>query len=85
MEYSCVENKDKTKVEIHDLLKDHFTNGICKVNPSLRFRYLAIFCNVHTSALLKYNKVCTLVCYNATQDLTVRRPNARQPMKRPIT
>ena len=41
-------NKEaKTKVEIHDLLRKQFTNGICKVNPYLRFRDLASFCNVH--------------------------------------
>ena len=50
----------KTKVEIHDLLRKHFTNIIWKVDPSLRFRDLASFCNIHTSALSKDDKVCTL-------------------------
>ena len=31
-----------------------------KVNPSIRFKYLARFCNSHTSALYKDNKMCTL-------------------------
>ena len=52
--------KAKPKVEINDLLKKHFTNGICKVNPYLCFRNLAIFCNVHISELSKNDKVCTL-------------------------
>ena len=51
MEESRGNNKSNPKVKIHDLLKKHFTNGIWKVNPSLRFRYLASFCNLHTSAL----------------------------------
>ena len=52
--------KENPKVEIHDLLRKHFTNGICKVNPYLCFRNLASFCNVHTSALSKDYKVRTL-------------------------
>ena len=47
MEDSRVNKKSKPKVEIHDLLKKQFTNVIWKVNPSLRFRYLASFCNIH--------------------------------------
>ena len=60
MEESRGNNKAKLKVEIYDLLKKHFTNVIWKENPSLRFIYMSIFCNVHTSALSKYEKVCTL-------------------------
>ena len=52
--------KAKPKVEIHYLLNKNFTNGIWKVNPSLRFRDLASLCNVHTSALSKYDKICTI-------------------------
>ena len=52
--------KANPKEEIHDLLSNHFTNEIWKVNPYLQFRDLASFCNVHTSALSKYDKVCTL-------------------------
>ena len=48
------------KVEIHDLLRKHFTNGIWKFYPSLRFRDLVSFCDFHTSALSKDNNVCTL-------------------------
>ena len=48
MEYTRGNNKAKTKVGIHDLIKKHFTNGILKANPSLRFMDLASFCNVHT-------------------------------------
>ena len=47
-------------MKIHDLLRKHFSNGIWKVNPSLLFRCMAGFCNFHTSALSKDNKVCTL-------------------------
>ena len=53
-------NKSNPKVEIYDLLRKHFTNGIWKVNPYIRFRDLEIFYNVHTSALSKYYKVCNL-------------------------
>ena len=60
MEDSLGNKKANHKLEIHDLLRKHFTNGIWKVNLSLRFRDMASFCNVHTSALSKYNKVCTL-------------------------
>ena len=60
MDESCSNNKAKLKVEIHDLLRKHFTNGIWKVNLSLRFRDLEIVCNVHTSVLPKDDKVCTL-------------------------
>ena len=60
MEDSRGNKKADLKVEIHDLLKKHFTKGICKVNPSLRFRYLESFYNVHTSALSKDNKACKL-------------------------
>ena len=60
MEESHGKNKVKPKLEIPDLLKKHFTNGIWKVNPYLRFRYLASFCNVHTSAISKDDKVCTI-------------------------
>ena len=60
MEDSRGNKKANPKVEIYDLLKKHFTNGIWKVNPSLCFRDLASFCNVHTSALSKDNKVFTL-------------------------
>ena len=56
----CGNKKAKTKVEIHELLRNHFTYGIWKVNPYLRFRDLASFCNVHTSALSKDNNICTL-------------------------
>ena len=59
-EYSHSNKEANTNVEIHYLLRKHFTNGIWKVNPSLRFRDLESFCNVHTSALSKDNKVCTL-------------------------
>ena len=52
--------KSNPRVEIHDLLRKHFTNDIVKVNPYLRFRDMASFCNVHTSALSKYNKICTI-------------------------
>ena len=52
--------KANTKVEINDLLRKHFTNGIWKVNPYLRFRDLESFCNVHTSALPKGENVYTL-------------------------
>ena len=38
--------KAKPKVEIHDLIKNKFTKGIWKVNPYIRFRDLASFCNV---------------------------------------
>ena len=48
MEDSRVNKKSKTKVEIYDLIRKHFTNGIWKVNPALRFRDMASFCNVHT-------------------------------------
>ena len=47
-------------MEINDLLKKHFTNGIWKVNPSLCFTDLEIFCNIHTSAISKYYNVFTL-------------------------
>ena len=60
MEDSRGNKKAKPNVEIHDLLKKQFTHGIWKLNLSLRFRDLARFCNVHTSALSKYDKVCTL-------------------------
>ena len=60
MEESFGYKKVKPKVELHELLKKHFTNGIWKVNPYLHFRDLASFCNVHTSALSKDNKVFTL-------------------------
>ena len=60
MEDSQFNNKAKPKVEINDLLRKHFTNGIWKVNLSLRFRDLASFWYVHTFALSKENKVCTL-------------------------
>ena len=40
-------NRENPKMEIHDLLRKQFTNGICKVNPYLRFRDLASFYNVH--------------------------------------
>ena len=52
--------KAKPKVEIHDLIRKHFRNGIWKVNPSLRFRDMASFCNIHTSALSKGDNICTL-------------------------
>ena len=60
MQDICGNKKAKPKVEIHDLLKKHFTNGIWKVNPYLRFRDLTSLCNIHTSALSKDNKVCTI-------------------------
>ena len=60
MEDSRGNKKAKPKVEIHDLLKKHFTNVIWKVNPYLSFRYLESFSNVYTSAILNNNKVCTL-------------------------
>ena len=40
MEDSLSKKKANPKVEIHDLLRKHFTNGIWKVNPHLRFRDL---------------------------------------------
>ena len=52
--------KAKLNVEIHGLLRNHFTNGIWKVNIYLRFRDLSSFCNVQTSALSKDDKVFTL-------------------------
>ena len=52
--------KSKPEVEIHYLLKKQFTNGIWKVNPPLRFRDLASFCNVHTLSISKEDKVCTI-------------------------
>ena len=60
MEESCSNKKANPKVEIHDLLRKHLTNGIWKFNLSLRFRDMASLCNVHTSALSKDDKVCTL-------------------------
>ena len=42
------------------LLEKYFTNGIWKVNPSLRFRYLSSFCKFHTSALSKDDKLFTI-------------------------
>ena len=57
MEDSRDNKKAKPKVEVHRLLKKHFTNGIWKVNPYIRFRYLESFCNVHTSDLSKEDKV----------------------------
>ena len=60
MEDSCGNKKANPKVEIHDLLRKHFTNGIWKVNPYLRFRDLSGFCNFHTSVLSKDDNVCTL-------------------------
>ena len=42
-EYSRSNKKVNPKLEIHDLLRKHFTNGICKVNPYLHFRDLASF------------------------------------------
>ena len=59
-DYSRDNKKAKSKVGIHDLLKNHFTNSIWKLNPSLQFRYIASFCNINTSVLLKEYKVCTL-------------------------
>ena len=52
--------KANPKVEIHDLLRNQFTNVICKVNPSLRFRDMASFYNIHIAALSKDETVCTL-------------------------
>ena len=52
--------KFKPKVEIHDLLKNNFTNGIWKVNPYLHFRDLASFFNVHTSEISNDYEVFTL-------------------------
>ena len=52
--------KPKPNMEIHDLLRKHFTNGIWKVNPTIHFRDLASFWNVHTSELPKDEKLCTL-------------------------
>ena len=43
MEHRCVNKKANPKVKIHDLLRKHLTNGIWKVNLSLRFRDLASF------------------------------------------
>ena len=43
MEDSRGNKKAKPEVEIYDLLKKHFTNGIWKLNPSLRFMDLASF------------------------------------------
>ena len=60
MEDSRGNKKAKPKVEINDLLRKHFTNGIYKFNPSLHFRDLSSFCNVRTSALSKDDKVCTI-------------------------
>ena len=60
MEYSRGNKKAKPKVEIHDLFKKHFSNGIWKFNPYLHFRDLEIFCNVHTSKQSKEDKVCTI-------------------------
>ena len=51
--------KANPKVEIHDLLRKHFTNGIWKIILYLCFRDLASSCNVHTSAPSKDEKVCT--------------------------
>ena len=59
MEDSRGNKKAKTKVEIHDLLRKHFTNGIWKIILYLCFRDLASSCNVHTSAPSKDEKVCT--------------------------
>ena len=60
MEDSSGKKKAKPKVEMHDLLKKHFTNGIWKVNLSLHFRDMSSFWIVHTSYLSKYRKVCTI-------------------------
>ena len=60
MEYSRGNKKANPKVEIHNLLNKRFTNGIWKVNPPLHLRDLASFCNVHTSAISKDDKVCTI-------------------------
>ena len=60
MEDSRSNKKANTKVKIHELLRKHFTNGIWKVNPSIRFRDMASFCNVHTSAQSKDGNVFTL-------------------------
>ena len=59
-EYSRSNNKANPKVKIHDLLRKNFTNGIWEVNLSLRFRDLASFFNVHTSALSMEDKLFTL-------------------------
>ena len=40
--------------------RNNFNNGIWKVNPYLHFKDLESFCNIHTSALSKNNKVCTI-------------------------
>ena len=60
IEDSRSNKKANPNVGIHDLLRNHFTNGIWKVNLSLRFRDLESFCNVCTSVLSKENKICTL-------------------------
>ena len=60
MEYSRGNKKAKPKVEMHDPLKNHSTNGIWKVKPYLHFKDMEIFCNFNTSDLSKYDKVCTL-------------------------
>ena len=60
MEYSRGNKKAKPKVEIHDLLNKHSTNGIRKLNPYLHFRDLASFCNAHTSDISNENKLWTL-------------------------
>ena len=60
MEYSRGNKKAKPKVEMHDPLKNHSTNGIWKVKPYLHFKDMESFCNFNTSDLSKYDKVCTL-------------------------
>ena len=59
-EYSLINNKTNPKVIIHDLLRNHFTNFIWKVNLSLHFRDLERFFKVHTSAISRYGKLFTL-------------------------
>ena len=63
VEDSFSNKKVKPKVEIRELLKKHFTNGICKVNPYLCFRCIASFRNVHISDLSKDNKFPTRDLY----------------------
>ena len=63
MEDSRINNKANPKVKINDLLKKHFANGIWKVNRSLCFRDMAIFCNIHASLLSNYYSLCTLCMF----------------------
>ena len=59
-EYRRDNKNDKPKVDIHDLLKKHFTNCIWKVNPYIQLGDTASFCNINTSALSKEENIRTL-------------------------